>query len=1584
MINLDLDQSNVAYNQDSLQDYNQDSLQELKWLLEKQEAKFLLILAHCNSINLQKYLGAKLQEICSIQIREMLLDKSVDILDISIQEKLDQEQTQALMVYGLESVNNINSLLRSASGRREDFGQKFSFPLILWVTNDVLSKIIRLAPDFYNWTQTFEFKIPSSQLITFIQQTTDEILDKVIKAGAGKLLQRINITLNLESDSPHLVALESAWNELQIQRVPLESDSEASLEFVLGLATYDSCDKSWKHYRRSLKLWQQNNNLLQVQYGCLLFYQGRWYRTFADRHLTSYNKACERAKDYFQQSISIFEQCNRLDLVANFINALGDVLQRLEQWNDLEKTAKKAINLYPTHSKDKFRLARAYGFLAQVARSKQDWTNVKEYAEKALEIFKNAVAELTASKEMDNIDRDCLEWEYSYHQGWYLLSLAQAQSHQQQKKEAIKHLELARKETKLEYDAKLYIKILKELHTLYFEQRQYQKAFNLKQERLSILQQYNFRGFIGAVRLQPEKTLTNPALQSLSPSDELEKIPQEIIASGRQPDVDRLVERMSRPDFKLTVIYGPSGVGKSSILQAGLIPELKRCSVNNRQFLPVLLETFYGDNDWNIQLNLYLENSRKPKEIIISLDKVIGSAEYLIEKLIKSSEKNAKLGRTIVIIFDGFEELFLTSKNLQKRSVFYNFFQQCLNIDYVKVILSIREDYLHYLLEINRKVDLEVINNDILSKNTLYYLGNFSLEQAKLVIKSLTKLVPFSPEDQLIDQLVKNLAGEKNEVSPIELQMVGAQLETDEITTLKKYHESGSKEGLVERYLEEVINDCGSENKRAAQLILYLLTDENNIKQIRTEAELKVDLGLDSEQLKLVLNIFLHSGLVCEVLHSASKHYQLAHDYLVNLIRQQFQPEIIEELKLTRQELRKALKKTAIAEIKALNSLSEALWLSHDQLGALVASLKAGKKLKETTKLLDVKVHEIKTHEIANTLGNIFYRIQEFNRFQGHSAKVNSVCFSPNDKKIVSAGADGMVKIWSLDGTELQSFLGHRAEINSVCFSHDSQKIASASADGMVKIWSLDGTELQSFSHSTYVNCVTFSHDDKKIVSASADGMVKIWSLDGTELQSFQAHSRSVNSISFSRNSEKIASASADGTIKIWSFNGKLLHKLNKENSEANSVCFSPDDCKIAIAKADRTVKVWQLDDLQLQPRIFEGHKSHVKSVAFSPDSEKIVSASADGTLKLWSLDGTLLQTFREHSDEVNNVCFHPHDEIIASASADGIVKLWRFSRTELQTFSVQSDLVTSICFSPDNQKFAIASSDGMIKIWSIEGKQLQAFQSHDLAVNSICFSSDSKKIASASADHTVKLWTIEGEELMTFEGHDTWVRGVCFGYKNNTIISGYADGTIKMCDFQGKEILPPMKEDGHEIKIVSCSPNGQSFFASVSTNEMVRIWNMGGKLLKQFQEEEKIESLCFIPDSQIIALGRSDGKVTIWNFENGERQTFEIHRSNVNNICFSCDGKTITSASVDGTVKHWNLKGQELKSLRGPGKWIKSIWLSPNGKMVISVSIDGTLLLWTSNLNFDLDYLLKQGCNWACNYLKTNPNVSESDRLSC
>ena len=156
----------------------------------------------------------------------------------------------------------------------------------------------------------------------------------------------------------------------------------------------------------------------------------------------------------------------------------------------------------------------------------------------------------------------------------------------------------------------------------------------------------------------------------------------------------------------------------------------------------------------------------------------------------------------------------------------------------------------------------------------------------------------------MVNALVEDLAGEVREVRPIELQIVGTQLEKRQITRLSEYQQLGSqpKLKLVEEFLAEVIADCGKQNKDIAELVLYLLTDENNTRPQKTLAELAANLGRNSEGLELVLKIIFKSGLVLEVPATPIERYQLVHDYLVPFIRKLQSAELLE--------LRERLKQT--------------------------------------------------------------------------------------------------------------------------------------------------------------------------------------------------------------------------------------------------------------------------------------------------------------------------------------------------------------------------------------------------------------------------------------------------------------------------------------------------------------------------------------------------------------------------------------------------------------------------------------------------------------------------------------------------
>ena len=148
------------------------------------------------------------------------------------------------------------------------------------------------------------------------------------------------------------------------------------------------------------------------------------------------------------------------------------------------------------------------------------------------------------------------------------------------------------------------------------------------------------------------------------------------------------------------------------------------------------------------------------------------------------------------------------------------------------------------------------------------------------------------------------------EVRPIELQITGSQLETDRITTLEQYQQFSDHPqlNLISRYLDQALADCGYKNERIALLVLYSLTQENETRPLKTRAEIIKDLDTASpEKIDMVLEVFIENGLVLLLPEIPEDRYQLAHDYLVRLVRQQKGERLIAELELERNKAQRKL-----------------------------------------------------------------------------------------------------------------------------------------------------------------------------------------------------------------------------------------------------------------------------------------------------------------------------------------------------------------------------------------------------------------------------------------------------------------------------------------------------------------------------------------------------------------------------------------------------------------------------------------------------------------------------------------------------
>ncbi len=889
---------------------NERSLETLARAIALSNGQFALLLVRCNYQRLQTRMLQRLQQMTSAQIQTLVLQKSTRVLLSTIQTVVGCEQPSALAVVGLESVAALDDLLASTNQERDQFPIEFHFPLILWVTDDVLHQLIRFAPDFRNWAATsIRFAIATETLIDFLRQSSDTLFAHLMSAGNGKFLY--NADLNLAIGCRYRHELESAFRDIRQQGIALDPALRASVKFVLGRDDYanDRIESALQCYQESLAYWQQVASLpsnswrdgtvshlrngksalslaaeetqdsflaadlldllpfpstvsleaspplpLERQ-GLVLFHIGLCYRRLAELQPADNCGQWQQAKDYFQQCIVTFEQAERPDLVARFIGQLGEAWQHLLAWDELQALAERALGLHQTYG-TAVQLAQDWGFLAEVALVRSQWQDASDLAQQALE-------RLAPLPEVP-----------PQHRSRYGLLLARSQHHQAQNEAAIQNLKQALADSDPAWDPQLHIEILRTLRSLYFEQGLYQQAFHIKQRLCAVEYQYGYRPFIGAAPLRPQRQAAHPAISSL---DIQPTVAQEIALSGRQHDIDRLFERIARADRTLTVIHGDSGVGKSSIIQAGLVPTLQQQPIGDRIALPVVLENY---NHWQQSLGRALAKSLQIAKAT-SLPPVLDSIEAIVAQL----QENYDCNRLTVLIFEQFEAFFFVHTTRLARVPFYEFLNTCLNLPFVKIILSLRDDYLHYLLEFERLMQPTAINNNILDKDIRYYLGNFSVADAERVIQTLTHASKLQLEPALVQQLVQDLAGHVGDVHPIELQIVGAQLQANNITTLAQYQQQGPKEKLVEQFLKAMLQDCGPENEAAARRVLYALTDETVTRPLKTQAELATEARATPQVLTLILEILIGGGFVFRVPEIPAERYQLVHDYLVPLIR---------------------------------------------------------------------------------------------------------------------------------------------------------------------------------------------------------------------------------------------------------------------------------------------------------------------------------------------------------------------------------------------------------------------------------------------------------------------------------------------------------------------------------------------------------------------------------------------------------------------------------------------------------------------------------------------------------------------------
>nr|MDJ0708237.1 AAA family ATPase [Leptolyngbyaceae cyanobacterium MO_188.B28] len=1207
------------------------TLEELIRALTLGEGEFVLILAVCNAASLRQQLIDHLHQRQPYPIADLALPPDTYSLYQALAEAVEQSTAQAVMVTNLETLPELAQLLVGANRIREEF-RHLGQPLVLWITDRGLQRLVRDTPDLYSWADTVAFETPTDTYIEFLRTLTQDVWSRVLNSRENQFLSRAD--LGLASNSPHCLELTLALKALERQSVTLPPDLRADLAFVQGRI----CDQpleARQYFEESLALWQSlaasppptapvdnghspSSAKAQERMGLLQFYLGLWWRSYAVRHRAETETALAQAKTYFQQAVETFEQANQPELAAAYINYLAETLQRQRKWPALKTLLDKALPLHERHS-DRLRKARGYGFLAEVNLANGDGQLAQHHASQALTLQGQALSTLPASDSPDQ--RALREWEQAFNRGWYLFSLGKAQR-QLGEPGAVATLEQARDTARADYDPDLYRSILASLREVYFEQGDYLLAFETQQTQAAIESRFNYRAFIGAGRIQPKQAVANPGLPEIE--QPLGMAP-EIMASGREADVLRLMRRIEQDSTRFTVIHGPSGVGKSSIIEAGLTPALGQLQIHGLRVLLVLQRVY---RNWTQELHRQFDAALAGLRLLPLLedskedptDNSPDSHSSHISDLLAKLRQMAQQKRTTVLIFDQFEEFFFDCQETAQRQEFYEFLQCCLTIPFVNVVLSLREDYLSYVLEGERLViqpgnNSEDLLDDILKKDNREYLGNFSPDETQRIINSLIEQTPYAPEPALITQVVADLAVDQGEVRPIELQIVGAQLQAESITTLVQYNALAApaktnasavltaKEELVRRYLDGVVTACGPQQKSIAQVVMYLLTDEHNTRPLKTREDLEqglTDLGVawTPPALDLVLKILVGARLAFAIPTQLQLQYQLVHDYLAVFVRRQQEAGLIAELRQTKVARRKAEAARQQAVIRFNRFLRLALAGAGVAIVALVglswyafrtaekAKLDKRQKEKAEIEALTAKI-EAFTKSSASFFGSRKYfdaltlAIRAKEQFKALMTRLGSGQLPSLIEQESCTNID--------ENLRRAIFIEEEAFLNFCINIDENLRRAIFNVEQQNELTKPDDSEYWFMG-------VDIAPDGSWIAAVDSDQEITIWNHSGEVISTFDAHERWVNDVAIGPDGNRFVSVGDDG-IGIW-------HKEGDDNT------FSLRNKEIIPV-----------------PGPVPGESNNTRGVVISPDGNRFITGSFDGKVRIWNNDGTLYKT---------------------------------------------------------------------------------------------------------------------------------------------------------------------------------------------------------------------------------------------------------------------------------------------------------------------------------------------------------------------
>jgi WD40 repeat protein len=422
-------------------------------------------------------------------------------------------------------------------------------------------------------------------------------------------------------------------------------------------------------------------------------------------------------------------------------------------------------------------------------------------------------------------------------------------------------------------------------------------------------------------------------------------------------------------------------------------------------------------------------------------------------------------------------------------------------------------------------------------------------------------------------------------------------------------------------------------------------------------------------------------------------------------------------------------------------------------------------------------------------------------------------------------------------------------------FADDGMALVTG-RDGGVRMVGTDGA-VQAVPGVVDASGATISADGT-LALVIEEGSVRLLDLPSGRLRETYAHP-GAEAAAISADNRRVVTGGADQRLLVWSGqSGRRIHTLREQLGHPTEMAFSPDGTLVASASSDGIGRVWRTSDWGLQA-VLAGNVTSLMGIAFSADDEQLVTAGRDGTARVFEADtGSPLFTLTGHGDWVTSAAFTGGvGSSVVTSSIDGTVRLWDavFQPVTEEIADVGAPVV-SVAF----------GDDGLLRVGTTD-KRLHVLD------------------PSTGEGSSVEPGVVRARRVVGPDGSVAIMRG----------------STVLLESGGRRQVLRGHRD---HVTSVAFSPSG-GLLASASLDHDVRVWKVAsGEEVRLYQHNTAVNDAQFSPNGQWIVSAAN--KAALWDLGTGRQPILRLrgHEGTTTAATFDPSGTVIVTGGVDGTVR--------------------------------------------------------------------------------